>query len=358
MGPSWIEQAHAVKVPAVAEALGMRLDRNRRAFRPCPGCGAERRGSSDKRGPVLVRHQGGSWWCARCNAKGDALNLAALALHQAPKLGDLTAEHQADVRAWYANHRWCDDADSSPGVARAPRLIARRPEPEEPPARPDEREVADLWLACAPVTEDAAVVRWLVSRGLDPERVASRELARALPEDLDVPRWACIGEFPWNRGGWRCLFPAYGSTGRMESLHARSIDPHCPDGKKALAAQAGPGSATGLVLADGAAREVLGGCAPPRWWPEGLPLRLVVTEGEPDFLTWATRYGDAADDAPGVLGVWSGGWTPEIAGRIPDETRVTVLTHDDDKGDRYAALIWRDLAARCTLLRRPKGNGD
>ena len=358
MGPTWIDQVRDVDVPAVAEALGMRLDRNRRALRPCPGCGAERRGSSDKRGPVLVRHQGQSWWCARCNAKGDALNLASLALHRAPKLADLTAEQLADVRAWYAGRGWCADGDGAPWVARAPIPIAHRLEPEEPPARPEEREVADLWFACAKVTEAADVARWLVSRGLDPERVAARDLARALPEDLDGPAWARFSGTPWNLGGWRCLFPAYGPTGHMESLRARSIDPHCPKGQKAAAAAAGDGSATGLVLADAGGREVLGTSAPPRWWPAGEPLRLVVTEGEPDFLTWATRYGEAADDAPAVLGVWSGGWTPEIAGRIPDETRVTVLTHDDDNGDHYAARIWRDLAARCTVLRRPKGNGD
>jgi len=144
----------------------------------------------------------------------------------------------------------------------------------------------------------------------------------------------------------------------MESLRARSIEAHCPKGQKAAAAAAGDGSATGLVLADSAAREVLGGGAPPRWWPEGLPLRLVVTEGEPDFLTWATRYGDAADDAPGVLGVWSGGWTTEIATRIPDGTTVLVRTHADEKGDRYAGQIWRDLAARCTVKRQPRGNDD
>ena len=350
MGPTWIDQAGAVDVPDVAEALGLRLDRNRRAMRPCPGCGADRR---EKRGAVRVSHKGRGWWCPRCNAKGDALDLVARVLHRAPKLRDLTAEQRADVRAWYAGRGWCDGGEGSPGIARAPMPIPKRPDPE-PLARPEEREVLDLWFACARVTEDAAVAQWLVSRGLDPETVAARDLARALPEDLDAPSWARFSGTPWHRGGWRCIFPAYGPTGRMESLRARSIEAHPPKGMKAAAAAAGDGSATGLVLADAAGREVLGTGAAPRWWPEGEPLRLVVTEGEPDFLTWATRYGETADDAPAVLGVWSGGWTPEIAGRIPDETRVTVLTHDDDNGDHYADKIWLSLAGRCEIRRRAK----
>jgi len=356
VGPTWIEQARAVSVPDVAEALGLRLDRSRRALRPCPKCGAERRGSGEKRGAVSIRHKGRGWWCPRCNATGDALDLVAVHFH-GDRLPALTTEQLAEVRAWYAQRGWCDDDGDGWTPAPRPRPVTRPAEPE-PLARPDEREVSDLWFTCARVTEDADVARWIAARGLNPGAVAERDLARALPEDLDVPRWARFGGTPWNRGGWRCVFPAWGPTGRMESLRARSIEAHPPKGMKAAAAAAGEGSATGLVLADAAAREMLGTGSAPTWWPAGAPLRLVVTEGEPDFLTWATRYGDAQDDAPGAIGVWAGGWTAEIAARVPDGARVTILAHADDKGDRYAARIFRDLAARCTVLRRPKGNGD
>jgi len=112
-----------------------------------------------------------------------------------------------------------------------------------------------------------------------------------------------------------------------------------------------------LLLADGVGRLVLETGAAPTWWPAGDALRLVVAEGETDFLTWATRYGDAAEDAPGVLGLWAGSWTAEIAARIPDGARVVVRTDPDDAGDRYAARVWRELAARCKLY-RPKGTTD
>ena len=349
MGPSWIDQAREVSVPNVAAALGLRVDRRGRTLHPCPApdCGAEQRGSVDRRGPVEVRHQGRGWCCYRCGAKGDALNLVARVLHHAPKLSDLDAEQKADVRAWYASHGWCDDADGPPRAVRAPKPIARRTEPDAPPARPDAREVTDLWGACTRVTEDDDVARWIALRGLDPDRVAARDLARALPVDLDVPGWARFMGTPWSRGSWRCIFPAYGPTGRVESLRARSIDPNCPKGQKAAAAGAGPGSATGIVLADGAGREVLSTGSAPRWWPTDAPLVVVVTEGEPDFLTWATRFGDAADDAPVVLGLFSGSWTAKVAARIPDSARVAVRTDADEVGDHYAwATVWASLAPR------------
>ena len=356
MRPSWIDAARRADVPAVAEALGLSLDRNRRALRPCPGCGAEQRGSQDKRGPMGMTLDRRGWRCFRCDAAGDALDLVAVRFHGS-KLRDLTAEQRADVRAWYADRGWCDDGGTGRETAPPPMPVPSPADPE-PLTRPDAGEVADLWSACVPVTEDADVAGWLTGRGFDPGRVADRDLARALPPGLAVPRWACFRGIPWNRGSWRCLFPAWGAAGRMESLRARSIDPDCAPGEKAAAAAAGEGSATGMVLAGGVGRMVLETGAAPSWWPKGEPLRLVVTEGETDFLTWATRHGDAVEDAPAVLGLWSGSWTAEIAARIPDGSRVAVRTDDDDKGDRYAARVWRDLAGRCELYRRPKGNTD
>ena len=104
----------------------------------------------------------------------------------------------------------------------------------------------------------------------------------------------------------------------------------------------------GLVMADALAREILRG-APPDWWSD--PRRVLVVEGVPDFLTWATRYGDAAEDAPAVLGVIAGSWSSEIAATVPNGCRVIVRTHHDDAGDKYAEKIRASLANRCAILR-------
>jgi hypothetical protein len=75
----------------------------------------------------------------------------------------------------------------------------------------------------------------------------------------------------------------------------------------------------------------------------------VIREGVPDFLTWATRWGDAAEGAPAVIGFISGSWTPEIAGRVPSGTGVVIRAHADDAGAKYARHIAGSIDARCTV---------
>ena len=109
--------------------------------------------------------------------------------------------------------------------------------------------------------------------------------------------------------------------------------------------------AGGLILANDLGKHLLRTASPPSPRPESAPLRVVITEGEPDFLTWATRFPDPKAAVPVVLGVVSGSWTEAMASRIPNGARVTVRTHHNEAGDRYAAAIYRTLVGRCTLLR-------
>ena len=226
----------------------------------------------------------------------------------------------------------------------------------QPPARvalsrPPAGEVDGLWNSCVPVDDDEEIADWLKSRGLDPECVADRDLARALPPSLPTPRWAQCDGHPWG-AGWRCILPACGRTGAIESLRARWVKSEPPPrGVKAAAAATGDGSATGLVLADGLGRQILRGGTAPDWWPAVEPLGVVVCEGEVDWLTWATRWGDCADTAPAVLGMWSGGWTAEIGARLPAGCKVVVRTHADTAGDKYAAQVTTSLDVRCVVAR-------
>jgi hypothetical protein len=73
---------------------------------------------------------------------------------------------------------------------------------------------------------------------------------------------------------------------------------------------------------------------------------VIVREGGPDWLLMA---GDARiagpDGAPAVLGLWSGAWPAdgagrEVAGRLAQAgARVLVQTDADEAGDRYAASV-------------------
>jgi hypothetical protein len=102
----------------------------------------------------------------------------------------------------------------------------------------------------------------------------------------------------------------------------------------------------GAVMADPLGRLLLAG-DPVEWWTNRT---VIVNEGEPDWLTVSTFYSDG-EDAPAVLGVVSGSWTPEIGARIPSGCRVVIRTHLDKAGDRYADEIRASLAGRCDVRR-------
>jgi hypothetical protein len=90
------------------------------------------------------------------------------------------------------------------------------------------------------------------------------------------------------------------------------------------------------------------------WWKE---RRVVITEGEPDFLTWATR-GEIPRNLA-VLGVGGAGqWTEAFADRIPDDSSVIIRTDPDDTGGRLCRrdrrLVVRAVPRARERLRRPR----
>ena len=219
-----------------------------------------------------------------------------------------------------------------------------------PPSRrrPPRGEVAVLWESCRPVCDDDEVAAWLGSRGIDPGEVEDRDLARALPRAERLPRWATCWGRPWTVG-WRLVFRAWGATGAAESLRARWVRDTRPSRwPKSAAAAAGEGSASGLVLADGLGQLVLKGGAPPNWWPDA-PLEVVILEGEPDWLSWASTVPDGDQYAPAVVGVWQGAWDAAFARRLPAGTRIGLRTHLDAAGCGYASRAASTLLAHCRV---------
>jgi len=215
--------------------------------------------------------------------------------------------------------------------------------------RPPAAEVESIWRGSVTVTSDRAAESWLRSRGLDPVAIEQWDLARAIPVDAELPRWARtrLGG-PWSRSGHRLLLRIWDARGRHISLRARSIVTR-PDLPKELA-PAGF-AAKGLVLADPLSVQLLRGRAP-AWWER---RDVVVSEGCPDFLVWAGRQRDGREGGPAVLGVVSGSWTLEIASRIPSGARVVVRTHHDVAGQEYAETIEASLRGRCRLFRSAQG---
>lgn len=230
------------------------------------------------------------------------------------------------------------------GGCRASRPISTSPKPSQP-SRPPANEVSDLWASCICAYDDIDLRRALIARAIDPGHVSDRDLARALPTTVRLPRWARLGRRSWADLGNRLVLPMYDATGQMVTVHARRIGGEAQDTPKGLSpAGHRVGSA---VFADPLARLLLRGEDVP-WW---TTQSVIVSEGGPDWLTVATHYGDGDDQAPAVLGVIAGSFSASIGARIPSGAAVTVRTHHDTAGDHYAAQILRALGTRCAVRR-------
>jgi hypothetical protein len=250
------------------------------------------------------------------------------------------------------------DIDARPSAPRRARLSPGSPPRGFPPID----DVRALWTACGPCRADAEVTAWLRSRALDPAIVDQLGLARALPRGAPAPWWTRYqGDAheprPWTSLGYRCIVPMFSADGELRSVRARHLGE--PDGQpKALPAT---GYTTkGLVMLNPLGVMMMqiaawraGGTAAARehggdGWPAWAQRRVLITEGEPDFLTWAARSTEPATLA--VMGIGgSGQWTDTIADRIPDGTVVIVRTDEDDAGDAYAAEIAESLRGRCDV---------
>jgi len=210
---------------------------------------------------------------------------------------------------------------------RAPTRPLQPPKPK-PPEYPPDSEVKALWESARPVTTDTSIIRALLERGIDPDKVEGADLARVLPV-APLPPWAGVGApkvRTWADTGHRLLFPLYDYHGAMQSLRARFVGAGEPVAKS-LAPKGY--QVKGLILACPVALQLLRAGAQ----AEGEPV--YIAEGEPDYLTVRQTRKDGA-----VIGITgAGAITPELGKRIPRGHTVFILTHHDQAGDKYAGAI-------------------
>ncbi|MEZ4270160.1 MAG: hypothetical protein R3C68_01590 [Myxococcota bacterium] len=303
---------------------------------PCLVCGqaTRHRKSRDKRGAIGLTHDGMGWRCFQCGAGGDAVSLVAAKVTGTAKP---TPEGWRIVRAYIEQHR---PSQTSSVRLQAPRRVG--------PNRPPSAEVHSFWDACVPVIDDTEVSLWLnLQRGLDPARIADFDLARAVPGNIDAPSWARRGDRPWSESGYRLVVPLYNCRGELSSLHARNVHQNLCGNDKATSPTGF--SIKGLIMA----------CPLSRLWLAGERLGdgssaanyvacvgLVIAEGLPDWLTWVSQYSDADERAPALIGIVSGGWTVHFADKVPPKCMVTIASHHDIQGNKYANHIASTLCHR------------
>ncbi len=355
---SWAERVVGRGVLPVARALGLAVTPPRGSAGGalhCPACNAERRHtkSGDRRLACDVTRNGLGWRCYQCDASGNALDAVAYRMRgeRYRELGDAARD---DVRAWCARE-WPDVAELLDAAARRAPAPALPPLPAPSATTPDAPleyptdDALALWAACVNVQDDAEVCRYLSAPRAEGGRgiaaLPSKHIARALPLDVR-PAWTMHRPDPaapaatWAETGHRLVFPLYDASGVQRSVLARAI---VPTPRKSTA----KGRRSGLVLANGRAWAMLLG-HPFERASDG-EQRVIITEGEIDYLTWVARGGEA------VLGVTSGSWTPELVARLPDGVVLVVRVHGDDAGVQYAQKILdsvRDRVKRGALVVR------
>jgi hypothetical protein len=257
--------------------------------------------------------------CFACGWTGDALTLVA-------------AVHGLDVRSGFRDV--LIEAAAIAGLAAAVDEL-RGDKPYYPPAQ----DVETLWRATGPASDDPDSAAHLSGRGIDPSNASRLGLVRALCLKTglwcQLPQWARYRGDWWPAHGFRLVIPVYDVTGTMRSVRAWRVT----DGEGPKRLPPSGHRATGLVLANERARQILSG-------ETRAPARVVLVEGEPDMVSVSLRWPWLP-----VLGVYSGSWTDEIAARIPFGSELIVRTHHDEAGDRYADEIVKSTKARAVVRR-------
>lgn len=345
---SGLRDIHEAGIAVFAAAHGLRAtDFHDRAWTPCPWCGARERGSRDCRGPVGVTADGMGCRCHVCGAGGDAVELARAVLGSPGRPAS------------------CEEVLRVGGEPSSLSMPLPSQHRRHEPVRPPMHEVLGLWNRSKPVCADEEVATWLLkARGLEPEAVDLWQLARALPRDLSLPGWAFYGNRSWTSLGYRLLLPLFSPDGRMESIRARRIvnKGELPKEVPPYGRRNGSFEVRGLVFAEPLARLWLGRKPLGDGSDASEAVRrygLLVTEGSPDFLTACERWvSDAREDAPAVVGLFSGSWTAEFAERVPEATAVCVLQQEDENraGEKYFERVRDSLRGRARVSRlRLKG---
>ncbi len=319
----------------VCEQLGLLADR--RAWKVQTGGVIVRCPVHDENTPSCsVQSRGGLllWHCHGCGASGDALSLVAAVRGLTLAGSDFRAVllEAAELAGLHAIARELETGESTDRPAYVPPVRATEPER----VYPDAGDVAAILDGAGMCAESPEVSAWLTSRALDPDRVDGAG-ARAIREGQSLPRFASYQGRSWWETGHRLIVPVYDASGAVRSVRAARV----LEGDSPKRLPPGGFKASELVLACDLGVAMLNGTYSPQ--------RLVIVEGEPDFLITATA---SLQRVTARIGIVSGSWGMRFAEKVPIGCEVELRTHADAAGDRYAEEIAQTLKRRGCFVGR------
>lgn len=321
----WITEAERIPVRSIAEKLGLSRGRSG-SFGPCPVCGALKRGSTDKRGPIGFRRDDKGWKCHACGTYGSGIDLVAVRLCGA-KFKESDSQTKDKVSEWFSGPR---------------SITAPMPTPKTTTKAagdfPPQEEVVNLWKSSSTLSklpENHEVFAFLRSRNLHLVSLAQTGIARVTPDRKDY-RWP-----KWWPGGravkWRLIVPAFDVNGQFRSLHARAIS-ETANAPKTLWPSGF--QAAGLFMPNRHAVKMMRG--------EKQELDgLLIVEGITDFIKASTEACREGMNIA-VIGGTSGSFSCVGNLQIPDGIKIYIGTDPDAKGDQYATAIQTKLGSRTT----------
>lgn len=121
-------------VPAIARYVGLQ-EMKPRTWGPCPACGAEKRESEGRRGPIGLTPDGRGWNCHRCSMKGDCVDLITFATKR-KKGRDLAKADWDDIRSWAVSEGLAANEDV-PAIRSLRQLVPQKSVAQTSPTKED-----------------------------------------------------------------------------------------------------------------------------------------------------------------------------------------------------------------------------
>ena len=143
-----IDEINNLSLRNVVKTLGYTCGRMR-SLSPCPSCGANKRGSSDPRGPIALNRDDHYWTCYACEAHGDVVEFLSQHKYQ-KKTKEISNEEISSLKELLGGGRSLLNDSSFPHASlQSVSNIVQKPKPRSPSVSSGGfKWKKDLWMTC------------------------------------------------------------------------------------------------------------------------------------------------------------------------------------------------------------------